>query len=151
MDTNKQTIQKYRRSDNTSITVIEDALQAKKVTLAVFIDLQKAFDKVWKNGHLVKMLRSGISKRMYKWTKSYLNNTKARDLIGGQFGKKVLLRQGVPQGGVLSTTLFILYMNDLVPEIPKAVHAALYAKRLCSVMLRGIYDYNKLQNTNCFI
>ena len=40
--------------------VIEDAFQAKKVTLAVFIDLQKAFDKVWKDGLLVKLLRSGI-------------------------------------------------------------------------------------------
>jgi hypothetical protein len=36
--------------------VFEDAFQAKKVTLAVFIDLQKAFDKVWKYGLLVKLL-----------------------------------------------------------------------------------------------
>lgn len=52
--------------------VIEDAFQAKKVTLAVFIDLQKAFDKVWKYGLLVKLLRYGISGRMYNWTKTYL-------------------------------------------------------------------------------
>ena len=35
--------------------VINDAFQAKIVT-AVFIDLQKAFDKVWKYGLLVKLL-----------------------------------------------------------------------------------------------
>ena len=54
--------------------VIEDAFQAKKVTLAVFIDLQKAFDKVWKDGLVVKLLRSGVTGNMYQWTKSYLHN-----------------------------------------------------------------------------
>jgi hypothetical protein len=42
-------------------------------------------------------------------------------------GRKVLLKQGVPQGGVLPLTLFILYMNDIIPELPKGVHTAIYA------------------------
>jgi len=48
--------------------VIEDAFQAKKVVLASFIDLQKAFDKVWKEGVGVKMLRAGIRGNMLRWT-----------------------------------------------------------------------------------
>ena len=48
-------------------------------------------------------------------------------MVDGCCGRKVLLRQGVPQGGVLSPTLFILFINDIVSELPKGVHAALYA------------------------
>ena len=48
--------------------VINNAYQANKVILAVFIYLQKAFDKVWKDGLMVKLLRYGFSGRMYNWT-----------------------------------------------------------------------------------
>ena len=43
---------------------IEDAFQAKKVMLTAFIDFQKAFDKVWKDGLLVKLQRHGIHGNM---------------------------------------------------------------------------------------
>ena len=41
--------------------VIEDAFQEQKIVLTCFINLQKAFDKVWKDGLLVKLLRYGIT------------------------------------------------------------------------------------------
>ena len=39
---------------------IEDAFQEKRKVLAVFFDLSNAFDKVWKEGLLVKLLRTGV-------------------------------------------------------------------------------------------
>ena len=112
---------RYRSTEDqtTHLTqIIEDAFQKKKVTLATFIDFQKAFDKVWKDGLLVKLQRSGIEGNLYRWTKSYLHNRRARVMVDGYSGQKVLLRQGGPQGGVLSPTLFIFFINDLVPEVP---------------------------------
>ena len=61
--------------------VIEDAFQGQKVVLATFIDLQRAFVKVWKDGLLVKLQRIGVAGNMYKWAKPYLHNRRARVMV----------------------------------------------------------------------
>ena len=68
---------------------------------------KKAFDKVWTDGLLLKLRRCNISGNMFKWIKSYTHNRRARVVIDNNRSKKILLRHGVPQGGVLSPTLFI--------------------------------------------
>ncbi|KAK7101835.1 hypothetical protein V1264_020159 [Littorina saxatilis] len=109
---------------------VEDAFQEQKLVFVTWIDLQKAFDKVWKDGLLVKLLRKGVSSNMYQWIRSYLYNRRARVNVDQTKSKKFLLRHGVPQGGVLSPTLFLLFIDDLVSEMPKGIKAALYADDL---------------------
>ena len=101
-----------------------------KNTLSVWIDLQKAFDKVWIDGLLLKLRRCNISGNMFKWIKSYKHNRRARIVIDNNRSKKILLRHGVPQGGVLSPTLYIVFMNDLVKPLPTFVKSVMYADDL---------------------
>ena len=54
------------------------AFQEQKVVHAVWIDLQKAFDKVWEDGSLIKLQRNEITNQMYSWIRSYLHNQRAR-------------------------------------------------------------------------
>ena len=109
---------------------IEDALQDKKQTLTVWIDLEKAFDKVWKEGLKLKLQKCGIRGRMYKWICQYLTSRKATVQNRRHHSRKKTLREGVPQGGVLSPTLFIIFMNDIMKDLPKWIHGAIYADDL---------------------
>ena len=110
---------------------IEDGFQRRKQTLSVWIDLQKAFDKVWTDGLLLKLRRCNISGNMFKCIKSYTHNRRARVVIDNNRSKKILLRHDVPQRGVLSRTLFIVFMNDLVKQLlPTFVKSAMYADDL---------------------
>ena len=109
---------------------IEDGFQQSKQTMAIWIDLQKAFNKVWTDGLLLKLKKCRIGGNMYKWIKSYLHNRRARVTIDSAKSKKILLRHGVPQGGVLSPTLFLIFINDLIKQLPDAVKCAMYADDL---------------------
>ena len=106
---------------------IENGFQEKKKTLAVFVDLTKAFDKVWKDGLLLKLLKKNICGRMYGWIHSYLFQRTARVKLERHTSNLVKLREGVPQGGVISPTLFIIFIDDIIDHlstyISKAIHA----------------------------
>ena len=67
---------------------------------------------------------------MYRWIKSYLHNRRARVTVDNANSKKILLRHGVPQGGVISPTLFLIFINDLIKQLPDAVKCAMYADDL---------------------
>ena len=109
---------------------VEDAFQEKKKVLAVYFDLSKAFDTVWKDGLLLKLLRNGVSGKMYKWLSDFLLQRTARVKLDEQLSNLVKMKEGVPQGGVISSTLFLVYINDLVEALPRHVLNTLHADDL---------------------
>lgn len=109
---------------------IEDAFQDKKHTLAVWIDLEKAFDKVWRDGLRLKLRQCGIAGRMFKWIDQYMRNRKGRVKVKHHKSKVRDIKHGVPQGGVLSPTLFLVFMKDILQNMPRGVKGAMYADDL---------------------
>ena len=83
--------------------------QEKKKVLAVFFDLSKAFDTVWKEGLLLKLLRNGVCEKMYNWPHNFLFQRTARVKLDGTLSNLVKMREGVLQDGIISPTLFIVY------------------------------------------
>ena len=85
---------------------------------------------------------------MYRWIKSYLHNQRARVTVDNAKSKKILLRYGVPQGGVIPPTLFLIFINDLISQLPDAVKCAMYADdtSFTSASKSTLYTLDKVQN-----
>ena len=109
---------------------IEGGFQHKKQTLTVWINLQKSFDTVWTDGLLLKLRKCNIAGNMFCWIKSYLHNRRVRVVIDNTKSKKILLRHGVPQGGIISPMFFLVFINDLIKKFPSPVKCAMYADDL---------------------
>jgi hypothetical protein len=92
---------------------IENAFQEKKHVLAVFFDLSKADDKVRKEGLLLNLLEIGVQGKMHNWIRNFLHNHSARVKLDSTTSNLVYVREGVPQGGVISPTLFLVYINSI--------------------------------------
>ena len=102
----------------------------RKKVVSVFFDLTKAFDKVLREGLLLKILESDFSGRMYRWIRCFLHDRSARVKLDGHLSKSVKMRERVPQGGVISPTLFLLYINNITTVLPRHVSNTLHADDL---------------------
>ena len=105
-----------------------DAFQQKKSVAAVFVDLQQAYDHVWRAGLMYKMQKIGIQGNMYHWIKSFLQNRTIATKVNNTLSPKRVLEEGLPQGSALSCTLFLIYINDLADNME--VQTALFADDL---------------------
>jgi hypothetical protein len=103
--------------------------QGKEIRV-VFLDISKAFDRVWHAGLLNKLKGAGIRGRLLSWLKSYLTDRQQRVTINGAKSPWGKILAGVPQGSVLGPLLFLIFINDIT-HIIRRCKIRLFADDTC--------------------
>ena len=83
----------------------------------VFCDVSKAFDRVWHKGLIFKLKQYGISGSLLNCVTDYLNNRTQRVVIRSCVSSSLPINAGVPQGSVLGSLLFLIYINDIADSL----------------------------------
>ena len=84
-------------------------------TRAVFLDISKAFDKVWHEGVIHKLKCNGITSNLLTFLDNYLKGRHQHVVLNGTESKWMKVNAGVPQGSVLGP--YLVYINDLPDNI----------------------------------
>ena len=74
----------------------------KELSLVAFIDMEKAFDSIWRDGLLVKMHNLGIRGNVWKWILNFLSSRRAKCFRKGTYGPEFETFVGLPQRSVIS-------------------------------------------------
>lgn len=117
-------------------------------TVAVAIDLSKAFDSISHSLLITKLKAYGFSSDAVSLIRSYLTQRQQRVRIGNAFSEYQTVKHGVPQGSILGPLLFNVFINDL-NFFTKDVSLRLYADdtteycaNQCPVSLQVIVQSN---------
>ena len=89
------------------------ALDERKSIGIIFIDFQKAFDRVSHQNLPQELQVSGLCGDSFDWIVNYLNNRHQFVSINGANSGKMRLTSDVPQGSLLGPRLFSIFTNDL--------------------------------------
>ena len=87
-------------------TSIRETNIQKQHLIAVFFDLEKAYDTTWRFEKMKDLHSMGLRCRLSNFIKSFLSDRKFRVRIGSTFSNLHKQEEEVPQGAILSVTLF---------------------------------------------
>ena len=87
--------------------------QIARLGVAVFIDVEKAFDSVWHNSLRYKLMNSELPNEIIRLMSSFISDRTITVKINDEMSDKVKPNAGTPQKSVLSPLSFLMYVNDI--------------------------------------
>lgn len=115
---------------------IQLAFHEKQHLIAVFFDLEKAYDTTWRRNILNKLQEYEIQGPILQFITNFVNNRKFRVRANNHLSDIKTQQNGIPQGATLSVTLFLVAINDITTTIQKPVKVSLFADDL-AIYARG--------------
>ncbi|XP_055944481.1 uncharacterized protein LOC129975443 [Argiope bruennichi] len=104
-------------------------LQGKHL-VAIFFDIEKAYDRTWRFGILKDLHDHGLRGNLPIFIQNFLKLRKFRVKVESEYSDYFIQEEGVPQGSILSVTLFILKINNILKQLPPSVKGYLYVDDL---------------------
>jgi len=80
----------------------------------IYLDFQKAFDKVPHKRLIQKLAAHGIDGSVIRWIENWLYGRSQRVVLNGEVSEWMDILSGVPQGSVLGPILFIIYISMIL-------------------------------------
>ena len=94
--------------------------------VSVFFDLEKAYDTTWKYGIMKDLHGFGLRGRLPNFISSFLKDRSFKVRVGSTFSDSHPQEMGVPQGSILSVTLFSVKINSITQCLKPGVDCSLY-------------------------
>jgi len=98
-------------------TFVTEAFIQKQHSAVIFFDLEKAYDTTWKYGILKDLHDAGLRGRLLLFISGFLSDRKFQVRVVGSYSKVCEQEMGVPQGSILSVSLFCLKINSIVKAL----------------------------------
>ena len=92
---------------------ISEAFIRNEHLAAIFFDLEKAYDTTWKYGIMRDLRDLGLKSRLPHFISGFLSDRKFKVRCGSTLSNMKNQEEGVPQGSVLSVTLFSIKINNI--------------------------------------
>ena len=91
--------------------------------LSLPFEISKAFDRVWHASLLSKLPSFGFPPSICSLLLNYLSGRSLSVMVDGSVSHPQPINSGVPQGCVLSPTLFLIFINDLLNVTHNPIHS----------------------------
>ena len=122
--------------------------------------MEKAYDTTWRYSILRQLKKMGIKGNLNRFIHFFLSERFIKVRVGSVLSSAFIQEEGVPQGSVLSVTLFAVAINGILDGVPMPVRASLFVDDLaiyctaydalsaCRYLQKGINAISKWAKLN---